>query len=226
MRRDYQLLIFDWDGTLSDSVGRIVEAMRAAAELSGRPVRDDLAIKGIIGLGLPEAIRTLYPEISANDLIDFRQHYADNYMAMDVEPSKLFDGVLESLEAFRAEGYRLAVATGKARRGLDRVLKAHGWLDYFDATRAADETASKPDPLMLNQIMQHCGVGPDKALMIGDASFDLLMARNAGMDSVAVGYGAQPLDSLRQYEPRLAIEHFSELRTWLGSRTAQSSLLG
>ena len=226
MRRDYQLLIFDWDGTLSDSVGRIVEAMRAAAELSGRPVRDDLAIKGIIGLGLPEAIRTLYPEISANDLIDFRQHYADSYMAMDVEPSKLFDGVLESLEAFRAEGYRLAVATGKARRGLDRVLKAHGWLDYFDATRAADETASKPDPLMLNQIMQHCGVGPDKALMIGDASFDLLMARNAGMDSVAVGYGAQPLDSLRQYEPRLAIEHFSELRTWLGSRTAQSSLLG
>src|ERR1700712_4564664 len=200
--------------------------MRAAAELSGRPVRDDLAIKGIIGLGLPEAIRTLYPEISANDLIDFRQHYADNYMAMDVEPSKLFDGVLESLEAFRAEGYRLAVATGKARRGLDRVLKAHGWLDLFDATRAADETASKPDPLMLNQIMQHCGVGPEKALMIGDASFDLLMARNAGMDSVAVGYGAQALDSLRQYEPRLAIEHFSELRTWLGSRTAQSSLLG
>jgi phosphoglycolate phosphatase len=226
VRRDYQLLIFDWDGTLSDSVGRIVEAMRAAAELSGRPVRDDLAIKGIIGLGLPEAIRTLYPDISANDLIDFRHHYADSYMAMDVEPSKLFDGVLESLEAFRAEGYRLAVATGKARRGLDRVLKAHGWLDYFDATRAADETASKPDPLMLNQIMQHCGVGPEKALMIGDASFDLLMARNAGMDSVAVGYGAQALDSLRQFEPRLAIEHFSELRTWLGSRTAQSSLLG
>jgi phosphoglycolate phosphatase len=226
VRRDYELLIFDWDGTLSDSIGRIVEAMRAAAELSGRPVRDDLAIKGIIGLGLPEAIRTLYPDITANDLIDFRQRYADSYMAMDVEPSKLFEGVHESLEAFRSEGYRLAVATGKARRGLDRVLKAHGWLDYFDATRAADETASKPDPLMLNEILQHCGVRPEKALMIGDASFDLLMARNAGMDSVAVGYGAQALDSLRQYEPRLAIEHFSELRTWLGARTAESSLLG
>jgi phosphoglycolate phosphatase len=226
VRRDYELLIFDWDGTLSDSIGRIVEAMRAAAELSGRPVRDDLAIKGIIGLGLPEAIRTLYPDITANDLIDFRQRYADSYMAMDVEPSKLFDGVHESLEAFRAEGYRLAVATGKARRGLDRVLKAHGWIDYFDATRAADETASKPDPLMLNEILQHCGVPPEKALMIGDASFDLLMARNAGMDCVAVGYGAQALDSLLQYEPRLAIEHFSELRTWLGARTAESSLLG
>jgi phosphoglycolate phosphatase len=201
VRRDYDLLIFDWDGTLSDSIGRIVVAMREAAGLAGRPVRDDFAIKGIIGLGLPEAIRTLYPDITTNDLIDFRQHYADCYMAMDVEPSKL-------------------VATGKARRGLDRVLKAHGWLDYFDATRAADETASKPDPLMLNEIMAHCAVPPERSLMVGDASFDLMMARNAGMDSVAVGYGAQALDSLRQYEPRLAIEHFSELRTWLGARTA------
>ncbi|WP_296255129.1 MULTISPECIES: HAD-IA family hydrolase [unclassified Pseudomonas] len=226
MRPDYQLLIFDWDGTLSDSIGRIVDAMHQAARLAGRPVCDDLAIKGIIGLGLPEAIRTLYPDITSNDLIDFRQHYVDSYMSMDAEPSALFDGVLESLEAFRAQGYRMAVATGKARRGLDRVLNAHGWIDYFDATRAADETASKPDPLMLNEILQHCGVAPQKALMIGDASFDLLMARNAGMDSVAVGYGAQALDSLLQYEPRLAIEHFSELRTWLDVRTAESSLLG
>jgi phosphoglycolate phosphatase len=223
---DYELLIFDWDGTLSDSIGRIVESMQSAATLVAMPVRDDLAIKGIIGLGLPEAIRTLYPDITDNDLIVFRQHYADHYMALDVEPSRLFDGVRESLEAFRAEGYRMAVATGKARRGLDRVLKAHGWQDYFDATRAADETASKPDPLMLEEILAHCGVRPEKALMVGDASFDLLMARNAGMDSVAVGYGAQALDSLRQYQPRLAIEHFSELRSWLGARSAESSLLG
>lgn len=224
MRRDYELLIFDWDGTLSDSIGRIVDAMRQAAILAGHPLRDDQAIKGIIGLGLPEAIRTLYPDISGNDLIEFRRHYADCYMALDVEPSKLFDGVRESLEAFRAEGYRMAVATGKARRGLDRVLKAHGWLEYFDVTRAADETASKPDPLMLNEILQHCGVGPEKALMVGDASFDLQMARNAGMDSVAVGYGAQALDDLLHYEPQLAIKHFSELRAWLGVRAVESSL--
>ena len=223
----YELLIFDWDGTLADSIGRIVEAMRQAADLSGRPVRDDLAIKGIIGLGLPEAIRTLYPDITGNDLIDFRQHYADSYMAMDNDvPSPLFQGVVESIEGFRAEGYKLAVATGKARRGLNRVLKAHDWLDYFDITRAADETASKPDPLMLHEILQHCGVQPERALMVGDSSFDLLMARNAGMDSVAVGYGAQTLDSLREFEPRLAIESFPELRAWLGDRSAQSSLLG
>lgn len=224
---NYDLLIFDWDGTLADSIGRIVEAMRQAADLSGRPVRDDLAIKGIIGLGLPEAIRTLYPDITGNDLIDFRQHYADSYMAMDNDvPSPLFQGVVESIEGFRAEGYKLAVATGKARRGLNRVLKAHDWLDYFDITRAADETASKPDPLMLHEILQHCGVHPERALMVGDSSFDLLMARNAGMDSVAVGYGAQTLDSLREFEPRLAIESFPELRAWLGDRSAQSSLLG
>lgn len=225
MRPDYDLLIFDWDGTLADSIGRIVDAMREAAVLSGRPVRDDLSIKGIIGLGLPEAIRTLYPDISGNDLIDFRQVYADRYMAMDAEPSKLFDDVQASLDHFRAQGYRMAVATGKARRGLDRVLKAHGWADYFDITRAADETASKPDPLMLHEILEHCGVRPEKALMVGDSSFDLLMARNAGMDSVAVGYGAQALDSLRTYQPRLAIDHFSELRTWLGARSVESSLL-
>ncbi|MFW3162919.1 HAD-IA family hydrolase [Pseudomonas syringae pv. syringae] len=219
MRRDYDLLIFDWDGTLADSVGRIVLSMRTAAIETDLEVRDDTAIKGIIGLGLPEAIRTLYPQISGNQLIDFRQHYADSYIAMDNVPSPLFDGVVESIQAFREDGYRLAVATGKARRGLDRVLKANGWQDYFDATRAADETASKPDPLMLNEIMAHCGVAPQRSLMIGDASFDLLMARNAGMDSVAVGYGAQPLESLRQFEPRLAIEHFSELRTWLNGRS-------
>ncbi|WP_268797240.1 HAD-IA family hydrolase [Pseudomonas huanghezhanensis] len=225
MPPDYELLIFDWDGTLADSISRIVEAMRDATLKSNMPMRDDLAIKGIIGLGLPEAIRTLYPDISESDLVSFRQRYADAYMAMDVEPSQLFEDVRLSLEHFRAQGYRMAVATGKARRGLDRVLKAHGLQDYFDITRAADETASKPDPLMLQEILAHCGVVPEKALMIGDSSFDLLMARNAGMDSVAVGYGAQSVDSLRAFEPRLAIHHFSELRAWLGARSPESSLL-
>nr|WP_245399286.1 HAD-IA family hydrolase [Pseudomonas syringae] len=213
------MLIFDWDGTLADSVGRIILSMRSAAIEMGFEVRDDPAIKGIIGLGLPEAIRTLYPQIDEGQIIGFRQHYADSYMALDNVPSPLFEGVVESMQAFREDGYHLAVATGKARRGLDRVLKANGWADYFDITRAADETASKPDPLMLNEIMAHCGVTPQRSLMIGDASFDLLMARNAGMDSVAVGYGAQPLECLRQFEPRLAIEHFSELRTWLNRRS-------
>nr|WP_218173753.1 MULTISPECIES: HAD-IA family hydrolase [unclassified Pseudomonas] len=209
------MLIFDWDGTLCNSIGRIVESMHAASTRSGYVLCDDLAVKGIIGLGLPEAIRTLYPEIGDDDLIAFRQHYADHYMALDAQPSPLFEGVAQAMEAFRADGYHLAVATGKARRGLDRVLKAHGWEDYFDATRAADETASKPHPLMLEQILAQCGVSPRQALMVGDASFDLMMARNAGMDSVAVSYGAQSAQALQAYEPRLTIDRFSELQAWL-----------
>ncbi|MNY25827.1 Phosphoglycolate phosphatase [compost metagenome] len=110
------------------------------------------------------------------------------------------------------------MATGKARRGLDRVLKSHGWENYFDITRAADETASKPHPLMLEQILAHCEVRPEQALMVGDSSFDLQMARNAGMGSVAVSYGAQSIDALKLYEPRLAIDRFSELHAWLSQR--------
>nr|WP_306219042.1 HAD-IA family hydrolase [Pseudomonas sp. Pse1] len=210
------MLIFDWDGTLADSIGRIVEAMHVASQRSGFDLCEDLAVKGIIGLGLPEAIRTLYPQISDAELVAFRQHYADHYIALEAEPSPLFDGVVESLAAFRDQGYHLAVATGKARRGLDRVLKSHGWEDYFDITRAADETASKPHPLMLEQILAHCAVRPEQALMVGDSSFDLQMARNAGVPSVAVSYGAQSIDALRAFEPQLAIDHFSQLRTWLG----------
>jgi len=212
---DYKLLIFDWDGTLANSIGRIVESMHMASTRSGFDLCTDLAVKGIIGLGLPEAIRTLYPDISDAELVAFREHYADHYIALEATPSPLFEGVVQSLEAFRAQGYHLAVATGKARRGLDRVLKAHGWEDFFDITRAADETASKPDPLMLNQILAHCDVCPQQALMVGDASFDLLMARNAGIDSVAVGYGAQSMERLLTFEPRLAIDSFPELRAWL-----------
>nr|WP_154745527.1 HAD-IA family hydrolase [Pseudomonas karstica] len=209
------MLIFDWDGTLCDSIGRIVESMHMASTRSGFELCDDLAVKGIIGLGLPEAIRTLYPLIDEGELVTFRQYYSDHYIALEAEPSPLFEGVVQSLEAFRAEGYHLAVATGKARRGLDRVLKANGWEDYFDITRAADETASKPHPLMLEQIMAHCGVSPRQALMVGDASFDLMMARNAGMDSVAVSYGAQAAEGLQAYEPRLMIDRFPELHAWL-----------
>jgi phosphoglycolate phosphatase len=156
--------------------------------------------------------------MAPEQVIAFRQHYANTYIALDAEPSPLFAGVADSLEAFRAQGYRLAVATGKARRGLDRVLKAHGWERFFDVTRAADETASKPDPLMLNQILAHCDMRSEQALMVGDASFDLLMARSAGIDSVAVSYGAQSIERLRDFDPVLEVDHFPELRGWLEAR--------
>ena len=223
--RDYQLLIFDWDGTLVDSIGRIVEAMHQAALSSGLPRLDDVAIKGIIGLALPEAIRVLYPDLKDQACSErFAQRYSDCYLTLETEPSPLFPGVAEALEAFRAQGFHLAVATGKSRHGLQRVLQGRGWLDYFDVTRCADETASKPHPLMLQEILTHCRVSPKQALMVGDSVFDLQMATNAGIDSVAVGFGAQSLDSLRAHGPRLAINEFSELRTWLGAHIHEKTL--
>lgn len=221
--RDYTLLIFDWDGTLVDSIGRIVAAMHQAADQCGMPRLHDETVKGIIGLALPEAITTLYPElVEAAHVERFRVSYSDCYVAMDQTPSAFFPGVEQSLAALREQGYQLAVATGKSRRGLQRILDALGWQGYFDITRCADETASKPDPQMLHEILQHCGVPASQALMIGDSSFDLLMAQRAGMDAVAVGYGAQTLTALSAHGPKLSINHFVELSAWLNQTVAES----
>ena len=158
---DYALLVFDWDGTLVDSIARIVDSMKAAARETALPERDDTRIKGIIGLGLPEAIASLYPEVGDPALVErFRRAYSEHYLAQEAQPSRLFPGVAEAMVHFREAGFRLAVATGKSRRGLDRVLAGHGWSDFFDITRCADETASKPDPLMLHEILAHCRVEP------------------------------------------------------------------
>lgn len=214
----YELLIFDWDGTLVDSIGRIVESVSVAAARCGLPSLDEETIKAIIGLGLPEAIAALYPKLTdAGTAEAFRRAYSDHYLLLEAEPSALFPGVASALQQFRDRGHLLAVATGKGRRGLNAVLAGQGWTDFFDVTRCADETASKPDPLMIHEILAHCGVCPERALMIGDSVFDLEMARRAGVDSVAVSYGAQPLDVLQTCSPCQVINHFSELGGWLGS---------
>lgn len=217
----YELLIFDWDGTLVDSIGRIVESISVAATRCDLPSLDESAIRGIIGLGLPEAIAVLYPHLRDVGTAEaFRRAYANHYLMLESEPSALYPGVAQALRRFRDQGYLLAVATGKGRRGLDRVLAGQGWSDFFDVTRCADETASKPDPLMLEEILAHCGVESGRALMIGDSVFDLEMARRAGVDSVAVAYGAQPIEALRACSPSVAINHFSELGDWLCSAAA------
>ncbi len=223
---NYELLIFDWDGTLVDSIGRIVESILVAATKCDLPRLDESSIKGIIGLGLPEAIAVLYPGETDRKLVEaFRRAYADHYLALESEPSALYPGVATALQHFRDQGHQLAVATGKGRRGLDRVLAGQGWSDFFDVTRCADETASKPDPLMIHEILEHCGVSPERALMIGDSVFDLEMARRAGVDSVAVSYGAQPLEVLLSCSPRMAINHFSELGDWLCSAASPAEVV-
>nr|WP_272890861.1 HAD-IA family hydrolase [Stutzerimonas sp. S1] len=214
----YELLIFDWDGTLVDSIGRIVESMQVAARACELPQRDEASLKDIIGLALPEAIATLYPQLAGSSVVeDFRRYYSEHYLALEAQPSPLYPGVAEVLQAFRDRGYLLAVATGKGRLGLNRVLAGRGWEAFFDVTRCADETASKPDPQMIHEILCHCGKRPERALMVGDSVFDLQMARHAGIDSVAVTYGAQPVEVLRGCKPRLMIDRFAELGAWLGA---------
>ena len=214
---DYQLLIFDWDGTLADSIGRIVEVMHVAAEQLGLPRRSDVAIKGIIGLELVAAIQTLYPQLVTPAQIEgFRDAYSAEFVRREQAASPLFPDVLSGLQRFRAQGYQLAVATGKSRRGLARSLQQHGLSDFFDITRCADEAAGKPDPQMVQEILAHCGVAPERALLVGDAVFDLKMARRAGVAAVGVAYGAQPAEVLRDFGPRLVIEAFADLALWLG----------
>ena len=211
------LFIFDWDGTLIDSAQRIVDALQAAiAECSLSP-RTDEQSRNIIGLGLPEAITALYPELSVTGREALRQSYVKHYLAADHRPCELFPGVLTTLHALKEKNFHLAVATGKSRRGLDRVLDQLELRDFFDATRCADETRSKPHPQMLHELLAELKLASERAVMVGDTEYDLAMARTAGMQCIAVDYGAHAIDRLLAYEPELVLSEFSQLlaHRWL-----------
>lgn len=194
-----------------DSTERIVNCLAKAAVATHLPVLSDTAYQHIIGLGLREAIRELYPHIDEDTVETMRQHYANYFMAAENTPSPLFEGALEVLTALRASNVKTAVATGKSRVGLNRVWGNTGLGQYFDASRCADETISKPHPRMLEEILAELGVESSRALMIGDTSFDLEMAANIGMPSVGVSYGAHDEATLRQYQPITIIDRISEL---------------
>ncbi|WP_432695102.1 HAD family hydrolase [Marinobacterium sp. YM272] len=211
----YKLLIFDWDGTLIDSQARIIASMQAAAvELGHDPLCPE-AVRNIIGLGLPEAIRELIPHIESDALDQMRERYAHHFLVENQTPTELYPGVERTLHSLKQQGYRLAVATGKSRRGLDRALTDTGLGKLFEITRCADETRSKPDPLMLHQILAEMAVPADEAVMIGDTEYDLEMGTRAGVPTVAVSYGAHHLDRLRGHRPLTEIHHFPELQIWL-----------
>lgn len=212
----YQLVIFDWDGTVMDSTGRIIACMHKAGADLCLPVLEDDAVREIIGLGLPEALRTLYPGIGDRDLERMRERYAVHFVAAEASPSRLYPGARETLAALRDAGLRLAVATGKSRKGLDRVWASSGLGDSFDASRCADETHSKPHPAMVAELLTELGVAPERALVVGDTSFDLQMARDAGVDRVAVSYGAHPVDRLMNFHPLAVIDALPQLLPLLG----------
>ncbi len=214
----YKLLIFDWDGTIIDSAARIISSMQAAArDLSLGELTDD-AVRNIIGLGLPEAIRELIPGVTAKEIDLMRERYGHYYLGADETPTHLFPGVLHCLDRMHNNGIRMAVATGKSRRGLDRVFAETGLAYVFETSRCADETTSKPDPHMLEEILAETGVKASEALMIGDTEFDLDMGRRAGMDVIGVSYGAHHEDRLTKYDPVLMVHNFPELEAWIESR--------
>jgi len=210
----YGLIVFDWDGTLIDSTGAIAECIQEAAREMGLGVPDRDRARHVIGLGLHASLRYAVPDLRAEQTAEFVALYRRQFLARE-DAMQLFPGVLGLLEALRARGHVLAVATGKSRRGLERALDATALRPYFEATRCADETEPKPDPAMLRELLTELAQDPGRTLMIGDTSHDLQMAAAAGVDAVAVGYGAHAERSLVALRPRACLASVQDLREWL-----------
>lgn len=215
---DKQLLIFDWDGTLMDSVNHIVASMRHAIETLALESRSTDQLRDIIGLGMKEAIYRLYPDQQSTDFANrFSTAYREKFFA-DQAPQALFDGVEKTLQSLLDEGYLLAVATSKSRHGLDKVLAETGLVDYFVTSRCADETRSKPHPQMLLEILESQQVAAADAIMIGDTVYDLEMAVHANVVPVGVSYGVHKIERLNKFNPAHILDKITDLPNWLESR--------
>lgn len=210
----YDLIVFDWDGTLYDSTALIARCSQLAAQDLGLPVPSEQIATHVIGLGFYEALRQLVPDLPRERYPELSLRFQHHFSAVQDELT-LFDGVLELLQALKARHHWLAIATGKSRRGLDLALQSTTLHGLFDGSRTADETAGKPNPQMLEELMREFGTEPEHTLMIGDTSHDLLLARNAGTDAVAVAYGAHPASDLLSYEPRHLAHSVADLQHWL-----------
>ncbi len=214
MGRRYSLIVFDWDGTLFDSAAVIADCIQQAARDMALPVPDRGTASHVIGLGLNDSLRHAMPALPPDRYPEFLALYRGYFVERE-DSLSLFPGIAELLADLKQRGHRLAVATGKPRRGLERALQASGIGPLFAATRCGDETRPKPDPAMLLELMAELTLEKRDLLMIGDTSHDLGMAKSAGVDAVAVGYGAHPAESLRAWEPRACVNSVGELRQWL-----------
>jgi phosphoglycolate phosphatase len=217
MAKHFDLIVFDWDGTLMDSAGVIVASIQNAARDLGLAAPDDAACRQIIGLGLTEALAQLFPDLPASEHPRLVGRYRHHYLGQDAE-IPLFAGADAVVRKLHAADYLLGVATGKSRKGLDRVLGYTGLGAFFHATRCADECFSKPHPEMLEQLMTELGARRERTLMIGDTSHDLQMARNAGVAALAVSYGAHDKRDLMPHAPVACVDTVEELKTWLANR--------
>lgn len=210
----YSLVVFDWDGTLMDSTHSIVSAIQGACRDLDLEVPSKEAASWVIGLSLESALKSAVPTLTPELMPQFVARYRVHYLLRDPE-LRLFDGIMELLATLSGMGVKLAVATGKNRKGLDRALAATALGPVFNATRCADETFSKPHPQMLHELMQELSVPRSSVVMIGDTSHDIQMATNAGVDGVAVTYGAHSEGELNGASPCAVVQSVTELREWL-----------
>ena len=212
--RRFDLVVFDWDGTLYDSTAVIVRSLQAACRDIGVPAPDDARASYVIGLGLRAAMEYAVPGLPPERYPQMIERYRHHYFAGQ-SALTLFPGVVDLLQALRARNHWLAVATGKSRAGLDEALASVELKGMFDSSRTADETRSKPDPAMLLELMREFGTAPERTLMIGDTTHDLQLAANAGTASVAVTYGAHEPAALAAFSPVFTARSIDELTRWL-----------
>lgn len=215
MKNRFDLIIFDWDGTLVNSIDWIVDCIqKAAAECSCR-IPENQETRDIIGLSIKEAMQKLFSGIDVETQDRLVKRYSELFFSKNIARNDLFDGVYPMLEDLKKTGYQLAVATGKNRAGLDKALLGTQTVNLFEITKCADETMSKPNPAMLNEIVKHLGVSKKRALMVGDSIHDLQMAANAEIASVGVACGAHPVSTLKQYNPLHCLQQTQELHELL-----------
>ena len=209
--KSIRLIIFDWDGTLVDSIGWIVHCMQYAAEQCHVDVPEEQAARNIIGLSIERAMDELFPGLNTTQREHLIQTYSQRFFTKNISPDDVFTGVPELLAQLKAQGYLLAVATGKRSTGLAKAMQGTGLNAFFDMTRGVDQAASKPDPLMLEQIMQQLRVDKAQTLMVGDSIHDLQMAQNAQIDAVAVSCGAHSEARLQHHNPCACLQQTIDL---------------
>ena len=214
--RKFDLIVFDWDGTLYDSTALITKCIQAACADLSVPVPSDAQASYVIGMGLTEALQHAAPDLPRERYKALGERYRHHYFARQHE-LVFFKGTVEMLQDLRARGHHLAVATGKSRRGLDDALHTSALRGLFDATRTADETASKPNPRMLIELMDHFQTPPERTVMIGDTTHDLQLALNAGTASIGVSYGAHDHESFAGFGARHVAHSVAELHAWLAA---------
>jgi len=213
----YSLLVFDWDGTLVDSIEQITASLQAASKIICSEEITEEAARGVIGLGLQEAMERLHPDKSQTLTNKMSDAYRHHYLNENKVPAPLFDGVTDMLDELRSKGFIMAIATGKSRIGLEHSLTEHPVRHYFTTTRCAGENQSKPHPEMLLGILDETRTNTTQALMVGDSEHDLMMAKNAGVDAVAVSHGAHTADRLMAHKPLLCLDRIADLSNFLSN---------